>query len=65
MTKKQIYFNQLVQYLSEPKENDPFNSFRMMLLGKTKDYQSIEDAPRLIPGVNCNEDGEEDTDNPH
>tara|TARA_R110002126_G_scaffold263105_2_gene406117 strand:+ start:719 stop:970 length:252 start_codon:yes stop_codon:yes gene_type:complete len=37
MTKKQIYFDQLVQYLSEPKDNDPFDKVRIVLLGMTKD----------------------------
>ena len=66
MTNRERFYRDLVLYLSEPKDNDPFNSVRETLLSTAKDLERIEIHMKeftAVPGVNMNE--EPDTDNPY
>ena len=68
MSNEEKYYDLLIKYLDEPKENDPFETTRLTLLSITKDKAErnrIINKFNAVPGVNCNENLEPDTDNPY
>jgi len=65
MSNETKYYDLLIKYLDEPKDNDPFNQVRITLLGMTKDKASMQRIIAKVnasPRVNCNKDKWKDAD---